>query len=566
MENPIQPGVGAILRTEQDAYRVVAPLSGQGKHGISFKGEASNGDAVFIKAMKIPPAIAWQDVKGRVDRLSQNFRAEHQHAERLKDVGSIAHVLDHGTYDVKIGNDTLEIPFLVQEFIDGLSLDEYLVKCFGSDGRFNGIDRVKDWIALALSMLITLRRVHDREIVHGDIHPGNFLVVGHEPILIDFGQSLIRDVEQYGIETPLYENDFTPPEKWHPQPGPWEQPSDVFALGMTLLYMAIGETITRGTMQTIHKPSDLRDDVLKKFQMFNQGLRNQNTCLPHFFIQALHKNPHERPTCRQLVTFLRSIARLSDIPHSVPLTDIREKLESLEAHINDESSTQDDVITSLLDNTVSRFRRKVIQAVRHKRIEVSGDRNEIISCLLLFLSHMKRGDTYWSLTHPTFWRPYNLGRKGRFYEFNAALALKGVGIRRLFVYGRNEPEEAIQFAKHVLADHRQLCVDLRALEIYPPVTLREAGGMYTGVLIADDFSTVQQLVAAGYLIGIAQIGGTNYSLSFSSETEENVIRRMTVEHANKYKALSRIDKFCDEAKKAISILEFDTEQAFTRIR
>ena len=64
---------------------------------------------------------------------------------------------------------------LVQEWIDGMPLPEWLASNPAQEQR----------VALAISLLDTIERLHDLELIHGDIHPGNIICRGSDIVLID---------------------------------------------------------------------------------------------------------------------------------------------------------------------------------------------------------------------------------------------------------------------------------------------------------------------------------------------------------------------------------------------
>lgn len=109
----------------------------------------------------------------------------------------MAEVLDFGiiTEENEKFRIPIIVPFLVQTFIDGIPLKDYLMRNYGQDtyGQFRGIPRQRDWFQIAGKLLEILRRIHNRHVVHGDIWPDNILMVGNDPFLVDFGQSFLVD-------------------------------------------------------------------------------------------------------------------------------------------------------------------------------------------------------------------------------------------------------------------------------------------------------------------------------------------------------------------------------------
>ena len=129
---------------------------------------------------------------------------------------------------------------LVIQFLWGRTLDE----CFGA-GR--------PWLLRrCLEVLRGLRHVHDLDVVHRDLKPGNVMIVpSGRAVLIDFGVAWLdpRSVtgEACDFECPAGTPSYMAPEQWR-----WERPiaaSDVYALGVMLYeILAGGRPFERGDL------------------------------------------------------------------------------------------------------------------------------------------------------------------------------------------------------------------------------------------------------------------------------------------------------------------------------
>ena len=548
--NLLQPETGQQLEGNNSRYLVGGTIQGQGKHGVSLWGTDEEGKKIFIKAIRLQADHDIQDLRGRIDRLSNKFRREYENAQRLRGITGIATVIDYGTFEIHINNNTVKLPFLIQEFVDGLTLNEYLER----HSESNGCLAPERWLELAAAMIMTLDRVHSHEVVHGDIHPGNFLIKENLPVLIDFGQSIIRDVEEYGNEALHYTSDFTPPERSDKTRRPeWEEPSDVFSLGMTLYYLATGKTIPSAKIRKFTNPFQLRNEVLDTIEAVNPSFTRYNPALYHVIVQAIHNNPHERANALQMEVSIRAIAGKS-------LPDNRFDFDATKGRIRDifdrlacVVEKPNPAIGGLLDNIVRNFRRRFIQAIDYKRIEITGDRHEIISQLIFFLSNLSKGDSYWTLTHPIFWMPYNLGRAGRFLDFTKALALRGVSIRRLFLASHFIDEVESKFEASLFKAHNKMTRQLGILGVNISPNFKDIGGLLTGVLFHKESDEVEMSVKSGYSIGLAEIGGTYYSINFASESPSSVIRRITIQRADRSKVREKLQLMENLFSKSLSI-------------
>ena len=130
---------------------------------------------------------------------------------------------------------------LVLEFVEGLSLDEYLSK--------NTLG-TKEKIKLFRQLVVGVTAVHDQDLLHLDLKPANVLVDKNGVAkLIDFGlvQTLSVNANVDGSPgTPA----FMPPEIADPSLANVGRPTDVFGLGAILYYMLTGQAPFTGESST----------------------------------------------------------------------------------------------------------------------------------------------------------------------------------------------------------------------------------------------------------------------------------------------------------------------------
>ena len=199
--------------------------------------------AVAIKVLKRELCTA--SLLGRFD-LERQVMARMAHP-------NIAVVFECGTTDARR-------PYLVMELLAGEPLTTFCdARQLSTEERlriFTGICRAVDY-------------AHQIKVVHRDLKPGNILVVdGDEgPVakVIDFGIAKVIDGGDFtaaGTLTMAYERVGTPyymsPEQILPQLGPMGAPSDVYALGVILYELLVGETpfrpqTTLASRQEIHE-------------------------------------------------------------------------------------------------------------------------------------------------------------------------------------------------------------------------------------------------------------------------------------------------------------------------
>ncbi len=126
--------------------------------------------------------------------------------------------------------------YLVQEFVDGLSLEDEIAQI----GPF---DEEKA-IALLESVLPVLSFIHDNHVIHRDLKPDNLIRRRDtgEIVLIDFGavkeiRTRLITGEQTALTIGIGTQGYTPSEQLSGKP---RYSSDIFALGMTVIQALTG--------------------------------------------------------------------------------------------------------------------------------------------------------------------------------------------------------------------------------------------------------------------------------------------------------------------------------------
>jgi eukaryotic-like serine/threonine-protein kinase len=154
------------------AYRVLEEI-GHGGMGAVYLAERADGayrQRVAIKRIR-------EGLGGH--HLIQRFRTERQILAAL-DHPSIAKLLDGGT----LADGT---PFLVMEYIEGISIDAYC--------REKQLD-LRQRLEVFLKVCDAVAAAHRRLIVHRDLKPGNILVQPDgNPKLLDFGIAKLLDAK-----------------------------------------------------------------------------------------------------------------------------------------------------------------------------------------------------------------------------------------------------------------------------------------------------------------------------------------------------------------------------------
>lgn len=204
-----------------------------------------NGYSEIYKAKRFGK---WHTLKRITDKEKDNVRYQNL----LEKEFEIAIQLSHPNIVQTISLE--EIPDLgtciVQEFIDGLTLDEYLAKIHPNKQQTK---------TLLCEICDALEYIHAHQIVHRDLKPNNILITrdGNHAKLIDFG---LADTSNYDIlKEPAGTTGFASPEQQSTDK--IDNRSDIYALG------AIINNLPNSTIQLrkIAKKC-LNPDPEKRFQ------------------------------------------------------------------------------------------------------------------------------------------------------------------------------------------------------------------------------------------------------------------------------------------------------------
>jgi eukaryotic-like serine/threonine-protein kinase len=156
------------IRPWEPKWRNVRRVSAQGGQGESWIVEAGSGEMLgFAKALR----------RQQSEPARKRFRRETAAYETLELQG-VPRLHDHNTDCWKDQRVPL---YLVMEFVDGQSLSDVV--------RSGGPMNLAAAIAVAVPLADVLQVVHDANIVHRDVKPGNVMIekATLAPVLVDFG-------------------------------------------------------------------------------------------------------------------------------------------------------------------------------------------------------------------------------------------------------------------------------------------------------------------------------------------------------------------------------------------
>lgn len=199
----------------------------------------------------------------------EKFLDEAKRLSAFQNEDGIVHV-----YDCFSANETA---YLVMEYLDGITLSEYLKKeaAVSPQGRI----APEEAISMLTPVMLSLQRVHDSGMIHRDIAPDNIMLLKDGGVrLIDFGAARHAVHDCGKSMTVIIKDGYSPEEQYnsHSVQGP---AADVYALSATLYQMITGITppgaIERGEYLQKHK-----HDMLPPPSKFNKAVtKTQDTAI-----------------------------------------------------------------------------------------------------------------------------------------------------------------------------------------------------------------------------------------------------------------------------------------------
>ncbi len=268
-------------------YRLVQRL-GEGGMGVVHLALDPHGRAVAIKVLR--PSVA-HDPAARA-RLTREV-------ETLSRIRSprVAPVID-----ADVDGDT---PFIVTRYVPGPALDEHVEQ----HGPLppDQLHRVAAGLAEALEV------IHDADVVHRDVKPGNVLLVDGNPVLIDFGIAhVVDDVRLTSTGLVMGTPGYLAPEVVH---GDDVTPAtDWWGWAATTAFAATGTPpFGRGQMNA----------VLARVASGDPDLRAVDPRIEPLLYAALSPFPHERPHQDEVVRALERYAHGAPVTEAIEVRRVR---------------------------------------------------------------------------------------------------------------------------------------------------------------------------------------------------------------------------------------------------
>lgn len=175
--------------------------------------------------------------------------------------------------------------FLIMEYVDGIQLDNHIKNVSGPISE-------NDLTSIFSKILSAIGYAHNHGLVHRDIKPSNIMISKYGNIkLLDFGIAKSNDEDKgltmtgVQIGTAAYMS----PE----QVGAKELDhlSDIYSLGVTLFYMAVGKSPYDGDTNTFDIQNKIVNDPLPKASKIYPGVSTK-------IEEVINKATHKKKKCR----------------------------------------------------------------------------------------------------------------------------------------------------------------------------------------------------------------------------------------------------------------------------
>jgi tRNA A-37 threonylcarbamoyl transferase component Bud32 len=382
------------------------------------------GTPVVIKIGNIDEAWGRDSTLYFIDFVDKKLVEEKRALSKLRDLKCVAQVADSGTYRVTLfGNEIAEPRFLVQQFISGT----VLAKAFVDEGSetFTGIKDAAAWFDLAIDITEALIAVHQRGIVHNDIWHWNIMLdEDRRVVLIDFGEAIFRTAHRLAyIDQPERHDPWIDPEwEWtHIRPS---RRADIFALGGVLLWLACG--------QDPPMPNPDKDlskyEIEEKIKPHNRLLLQQNPLIADVIARCRRYERKKRiPTAeslrRELIAYGRPTAE----------SDPADTARRIVGNVRSVFMGQKQLFLARWADMSLRQVERQLEDMASGVIEIGGGHEELASGIVDALACLKPGDEFLAVSTLKFWKPENIGVRGRFYSMTDLCARRGVKIRRVFL-------------------------------------------------------------------------------------------------------------------------------------
>lgn len=255
-ENEEQPYLALPLGTLLNGRYMLGKVLGIGGFGITYLGYDLTLEIKVAIKEYMPSSIATRNADRYNVTLTGRVEGDYQYGmERFLDEAKILAKLQNTPHIVSVQNYFREnnTAYFVMEYIDGMSLKEYLA-------NQGGKIPYEQALTILQPIMEALIQVHALNLLHRDISPDNIYITSRgESRLLDFGAARFALGDGKSVSV-ILKHGYAPEEQYssHGNQGPW---TDVYAMGATLYRCITGQlppdSVERIHGDTLQKPSEL---------------------------------------------------------------------------------------------------------------------------------------------------------------------------------------------------------------------------------------------------------------------------------------------------------------------
>jgi len=484
-------------------YRIVKELKG-GDRGHTYVAELVDGDQkVVIKIPKVEITRSDEQITRRLEAIYQDTQQEYKAYLRLSEsdesLEAVADIHHTGQYTAIINGTYHTIPYIIQEFIDGDTLDEWLLKNFSNaDKKFSGITNFKAWFTLAKKVASVVEIIHTQRVVHGDIWPPNIMIKNnidnpddYQVVFIDFGQAWFFDRELSIRGTDRIRYAYYAPERISASGLTWYAPADIYALGGILFYLATGQEPPNPMIESQFKAKNvLKAEVITAIKAQNPDLYWQNIGIVDVIMYCLRPKAEERAVHAGAVIELMDIFQESFNKHLITQMPSQEDSIKLISLIN---KFEGQYIKSLqnkniwFDKIITRHFRSLIAHIKSsssRMLIVTGDRDTQLHNLMGVISTLNPNDQCFAVTTSAFWSIENFGTNGRILTMLKMAALHGVVVRWVILITEDEKQQL--GVQNILNAHKDAALELNEKGVNIKNANINDSGYYFGYKVISD--------------------------------------------------------------------------------
>ena len=193
---------------------------------------------------------------------------------------------------IEKGNKT----FLVMDYIDGMALDEIIIK--------EGIIETSRAISIMKDILDAINYAHTRKVIHRDIKPSNIIIDKYgKASILDFGISIMMGEKRLtSAGTNIGTSCYMSPEHVI-NPKEIDHRSDVYAIGVVFYEMLTGKVPFDGDTDYVIKDKHVREIPVPPIEVNPSIPRALNNVI----MKSMEKNPDNRfGGCGEFLEYIRA--------------------------------------------------------------------------------------------------------------------------------------------------------------------------------------------------------------------------------------------------------------------